>query len=111
MTRMVCIHEFEPKPGVNQADLEQAVRAFVAQPLLSGWRSALLKSDRGTRSGGVGLLFEVESIEARNRLNPGDGFSEEFDQFLASHPEWMPAWEHLQSLIVQPNPWNDYLVL
>lgn len=111
MKRVICIHDLDPQPGVTDAELEQAVRALVAQPEFPGWRLALLKSDRGTRNGRFGLLFEVESVEARNRANPGDGFTEEFNQFLARNPTWMPAWDHLQSLIVETNPWNDYLVL
>lgn len=111
MTRMIGIHEFDLRPGVTDAELEQAIRALATQPCPSGWRASLLKSDRGTRRGKYGLLFEVESVEARDRIVTDAGFSDVFNQFLAANPGWLPAWEHMLSLVVEPNPWNDYLVL
>ena len=110
MTRIVGVHEYDPKPGVTEAELEQAIRAFVAQPQIGG-SASLIKSDRGTRRGKVGLLFEFESVEARDRLVTDDGFTEVLNAFIASHPQWMRAWEHMLSLTVQPTTWSDYQVL
>jgi hypothetical protein len=111
MTRIIGIHEVELKEGVTEEAFEQAVRAYSAQTFPPGWRSALIKSDRGTGKGKYGLLLEIESVAARDRFLPDDGPTEEFNQFLALHPEWMPAWDHIQSLVVQPYHWNDFQVL
>jgi len=114
MPRIIGIHEFALKPGVTDAEFEDAARAFVRADLsegADGFLTSLIKSDRGTRTGQYGLLFEFESVEARDSWVTDDGFTDKFNQFVARHPEWMPAWEHIQSLVVEPYPWSDYLVL
>jgi hypothetical protein len=112
MPRVIGIHEFELKPGVTEAEFEDAVRAFILVDRSEGDTNiSLIKSDRGTRRGQYGLLFEFESVEERDSWATDDGFTDKFNQFVARHPEWTPAWEHIQSLVVQPNPWSDYLVL
>ena len=110
MTRIVGIHEFEPKSGVTEAELEQAIRALLATPVYPGFRGSLIRSDRGTDVGRHGVLFEIGSIEARNRFIDDNGETEECKQFDADHPEIGAAWNHLMSLIVQPWHWNDFLV-
>jgi hypothetical protein len=112
MPRVIGIHEFELKPGVTEAELEDAVRAFIRVDRSEGdTNTALIKSDRGTRRGQYGLLIEFESVEARDSWFTDAGPTDKANQFFARHPEWMPAWEHIQSLVVQPCPWSDYLVL
>ena len=114
MPRVIGIHEFELKPGVTEAEFEDAVRAFIRVDRSEGGDgslTSLIKSDRGTRRGQYGLLFEFESVAARDSWVTDDGFTDKFNQFVARHPEWMPAWEHIQSLVVEPYPWSDYLVL
>jgi hypothetical protein len=111
MTRIVGIHEFEPKPGVTEAELEQAAKKLIETPNHPGWKVSLIKSDRGTDVGRYGLLMEIDSIEARNRIFDGNGETEESTQFAADHPEMDVARDHLTSLIVQPVRWNDFLVL
>jgi hypothetical protein len=114
MPRVISIHEFELKPGVTEAEFEDAVRAFILVDQSEGGGGALtslIKSDRGTRRGQYGLLIEFESVEARDSWFTDDGPTEKANQFFARHPEWMPAWEHIQSLAVEPHPWSDYLVL
>ena len=114
MPRIIGIHEFALKPGVTDAEFEDAARAFIRADLsegTDGFLTSLIKSDRGTRSGRYGILFEFESGEARDSWVTDDGITDKFKQFGARHPEWMPAWEHIQSLVVEPYPWSDYLVL
>ena len=114
MPRVIGIHEFELKPGVTEAEFEDAVRAFILVDQSEGvddGLASLIKSDRGTRRGQYGLLFEFESVAARDSWVTDDGFTDKFNQFVARHPEWMPAWEHIQSLAVEPIPGSDYQVL
>ena len=114
MQRVIGIHEFELKPGVTEAEFEDAVRAFILVDQSEGvddGLASLIKSDRGTRRGQYGLLIEFESVEARDSWFTDDGATDKTNQFMARHPEWMPAWEHIQSLAVEPHPWSDYLVL
>ncbi len=114
MTRIVGIHEVELKPGVTGEEFAEAVHAFALADQSegpNGWVISVIKSDRGTQLGGYGILFEIESVETRDRWISDDGITEMHQQFAARHPEYFSAWEHIQSLIVQPNQWNDYLVL
>ena len=112
MPRIVAIHEFELKPGMAEAEFEDAVRAFILVDRSEGdTNTSLIKSDRGTRRGQYGLLIEFESVEERDSWFTDDGPTDKANQFFARHPEWAPAWEHIQSLVVQPCPWSDYLVL
>ena len=112
MQRVIGIHEFELKPGVTEAEFEDAVRAFILVDRSEGdTYTSLIKSDRGTRRGQYGLLIEFESVEARDSWFTDDGPTDFFNQFIARHPEWTTTWEHIQSLAIEPHPWSDYLVL
>ncbi|MDZ4718007.1 MAG: hypothetical protein SH847_06010 [Roseiflexaceae bacterium] len=111
MTRIIGIHEYELKPGVTESEFEQAMKILLDLPIYPGWRVSLIKSDRGTRSGKYGLLFEIESVEARARIVTDDGETEESKQFDASHPETALAYANVLSLVVDPYPWSDYQVL
>jgi hypothetical protein len=68
---------------------------------LPGWKTHLLRGDRGARSGKYLVLHEGESLDARDRYFPGPGEqSEGFTRFLEQHPETaaaMEKWERSQS--------------
>jgi hypothetical protein len=63
-------------------------------PMLPGWKTHLLKGDRGARAGKYLVLLEIESLESRDRCfpRPGEG-SEEFTRFFEQHPEAAAALE------------------
>jgi hypothetical protein len=58
------------------------------------------------------LLFEVESIEARDRYYPGpEEESEEVRRFDEQHPEAAAVWQKYAALLGKPHGWTDYLVV
>jgi hypothetical protein len=64
--------------------------------VLPGWKTHLLKGDRGARAGKYLVLFEIESLEARDRYFPRPGEeSEEFTRFFEQHPDAAAALEKL----------------
>jgi hypothetical protein len=59
-------------------------------------------------------MFEIESVEARDRYfpRPGPGGeSEEFRQFQKQHPEATAASEKYTGFLIEPHSWTDYLVV
>jgi hypothetical protein len=57
-------------------------------PKLTGWKTRLLKGDRGARTGKYLVLHEIESLEARDRYFQRSGeASEEFTRFFEQRPE------------------------
>lgn len=111
MARLVCIHEIELVEGADEAEYERLF-AEVVGPELPGWRTRLLKGDRGVRAGRYAILYEIEDTEARDRFFPSlDEASEELDRFLADHPEAAASWQRAQSLQTGREVTTDYLVV
>ena len=114
MARIVSIHQVELKPGVTEAEFAHAVRAMSDVDQLEGPNGFVIsaaKSDRGTQVASYAILFEVESVETRDRWVTDDGPTELFNQYTERHPEFSPTWDHLMSLVVEAYPWNDYVIL
>jgi hypothetical protein len=96
---------------VTEEAFEQVVRAMIAAPQFPGWRVSLLKSDRGTQYGKYGVLFEIESVEARDGIITEAGLTEESRRFDAEVTSLVRAWERLRLLVVEPHTWSDYQVI
>lgn len=114
MARIICIHQVELKPGVTEAEFIEAVHSLSDADQLegpNGWVVSAAKSDRGTQVGGYAILFEVESVETRNLWMADDGPTERFNHYEERHPEHASAYDHLMSLVIDPYPWNDYVIL
>jgi hypothetical protein len=57
------------------------------------------------------LLFEVESVEARDRYFPRpEETPEELRQFYEQHPDG-PEWEKLTGFLSQPHSWTNHVVV
>jgi hypothetical protein len=75
MGKVYGIHEIELQPGVN----EEAFANFINQEFNEAFawikvqRVALLKGDRGERAGKYALLFEIDSLEARDSTQGAEG--------------------------------------
>jgi hypothetical protein len=68
------LHEIEVPPGVTPEEHEQFLTKVLASaPVLPGWKTYLLKGERGERAGKLLLLHEIETVEARDRYFPGAG--------------------------------------
>jgi hypothetical protein len=87
MGKVYGIHEIELHLGVS----EEAFANFLNQEYNQafawlGWKMALLKGDRGERAGKYAILFEIESLETRNRFDGSQG-NEEWNHWYAEHKE------------------------
>ena len=100
MPKLFGRHEIELQPGVEPDDYERLFAEEVAPTFeLPGWKTHLLKGDRGERAGKYLVLLEIESLEARDRYFPRPGEeSEEFTQFSNSTPKAAAAFEKWQKM-------------
>jgi hypothetical protein len=115
MPKVFGLHEVVLPAGMTADEYEQLfVRELASMPDLQGWKTYLLKGDRGDRVGKLLLMLEIESVEARDRYFPRSGpggESEEFRQFQNQHPDVAAAWEKYTGFLVEPHSWTDYLVI
>ena len=71
MPTVYGLHEIELQPGVEPDEYERFFAEEVAPTVeLPGWKTRLLKGDRGERAGKYLVLLEIESLEARDRYFP-----------------------------------------
>jgi len=71
MAKVFGIHEIELQPGVTAEEFEQFMTDTISQwPQLEGYAISVAKGDRGTHAGKYIMVFEIESIEARDRYFP-----------------------------------------
>jgi hypothetical protein len=112
MPKVFAVHEVVLPPGVTPDEYEQLFGNEVGSSVsLPGWKTYLLKGDRGEGAGTLLLLFEVESVKARDRYFPRpEEPSEEFRQFDEQHPE-SAGWAKLTGFLLQPHSWTDYIVV
>ena len=111
MARLVSIHEIELIDGADAVEFERLV-AEGAPQLPVGWKSRLLRGDRGERAGKYAILYEIESPEARDRYFPADGQrSEDLDRFEAEHQAAAEIWQRLRGFLTGDEVYTDYLVV
>jgi hypothetical protein len=112
MATVYGMHEIELRAEVDPDEYEEwFADEVVDQPMLPGWRAALLRADRGHRRGKYLMVFEVESTEARDRFYPAEGEqSEELDRYLAENPDMAALWQRVRSF-ESSNVETDYVVV
>jgi hypothetical protein len=115
MPKVYGLHEVVLPAGMTAEEYEQLFSEELASlPDLPGWKTYLLKGDRGEGAGKLVLMLEIESVEARDRYfpRPGPGGeSEEFRQFQEQHPEAAATSAKYTGFLVEPHSWADYLVV
>jgi hypothetical protein len=116
MPKVFGMHEIELQPGVEPEDYERFFAEELAPTLkLPGWKTHLLKGDRGARAGKYLVLHEIESRDSRDRYFPGPGEqSEEFTRFLEQHPETVAAmekWERYSTIHSENDMTTDYVAV
>lgn len=110
MTKVYGCAEWQRRPEVTEAEFEQAARDLVAQPTPAGWRLAFLRADRGAHVGIYLRLWQVESVEVRDRYATPDGITAECEQWFADNPAWGAAHDRLAAL-ADELWWSDYVVI
>ena len=104
MAKVFGIHTIELRPGVQAEDLERFVIEECYPIRIEGVELCLARGDKGKREGKYVLVYEIESIEARDRFagapgGPAPEVSEEIEQVAAR------LWELCTS------SFTDYVVL
>ena len=88
MAKVYGIHEIEVYPGANEEEMVKVTQEIQNVYLEIGWKIILLKGDRGQREGKYAILYEIPSVEARDRSSPVAGEnSEEILQWASKHRE------------------------
>jgi hypothetical protein len=113
MAKVFGLHEIELRPGVAPEEYEQFFAKEIAGlPIFPGWKTYLLRADRGERDGKYLLMWEIESVEARDRYFPApDEQSEAAQRFFEQHPELTTAMEKSSAFETEPHKWSDYIVV
>lgn len=91
MAKLFGLHLVELKPGVGDQDFitffNKVYAPFGAR---LGWKGSALKVDRGERIGRLAFIWEIDSVEDRDRYTPDpEHISEEGIQLLG--PEFDEA--------------------
>src|SRR5215207_10548195 len=107
MPKLLGLHEVVLPAGMTAEEYEKLFgKELASLPDLQGWKTYLLKGDRGEGAGKFLLMFEIESVEARDRYfpRPGPGGeSEEFRRFQDQHAEVTSASEKYTSFLGGPH--------
>ena len=108
MAKVFGIHEIELRPGVTAEEFEQFMTDTISQwPQLEGNTISVAKGDRGTHAGKYIIVFEIESVEARDRYFPApDVLSEEAKRASEGREA---LFEKLDSLY--SSTFTDYVVI
>jgi hypothetical protein len=113
MPRLICIHDIEVKPGINEVDFKRFFIKDVAPTwALFDWKLTLLKADRGERDGKYAMLIEIKSMEDRDRWTP-----EEEQRWEVEHRGLMDGitrkWAEFctTDLSGQNDVYTDYVIL
>jgi len=118
MTRVYGMHEIELHPGVNEEEFENFfLKEMATSPMYPGWRVQLLKGDRGARKGKYLVLFDIESLESRDRFSaaPNES-SKEADRFEGANEDVLEPlfqkWNAFSPTNIALNPnYTDYILL
>ena len=109
MAKVFAFTPLELRPGVDE---QEFVKFFNEQytPFGArlGWQGYVLKADRGVRAGKFSAIWEIPSVEQRDRFNPNDDqLTKEADRLLG--PEFDEINKKLDAYITGW-PFTDYIV-
>jgi hypothetical protein len=111
MAKVYGLHEIELRPGADPAAFEQLVASAAELENLEGWTSYLLKGERGERKGKYMLLFEIESLAARDRYAPDSGPSAELVELIRQAASFWERWRELATSPAEDTVFTDYVVV
>ncbi len=74
MAKVFGVHQIELLPGVSGKEFEKFIRDEYA-PLATriGWKGYVTKADRGEQAGKYFVIWEIDSVEQRDRFFPDTG--------------------------------------
>jgi hypothetical protein len=74
MAKVFSIHYLELKDYADAAEFEQVViDEFEKLPHWEGWQGWITKGERGDGVGKYAMIWEIESLESRNKATPSLG--------------------------------------
>ena len=83
MAKVFGVTPLELRPGVSGEEFVKFwIEEFAPLGLRVGWTSHVLKADQGERAGKYAVIWEIPSVESRDRVFPADGISEEGRRLL-----------------------------
>ncbi|MDF0732195.1 hypothetical protein P0Y43_15875 [Pseudomonas entomophila] len=106
----------DTEAGVTPTQFETFVRERgVHIPCYPGWSWTLLRGLRGERTGQYLMLFEIDSVEQRDRYIGADGNkTEQARRFWRDHPqalELLAEWKRYGTFSELPTIFTDYRLL
>jgi len=118
MAKVYGIHEIEVNADLDEKTLKRLFKEFAKDyEEQSGWKLTLLKGDRGQRAGKYALIYEIKSVEERDRFSPAHNtMSKEVMQWLEEHKEigeaMMGKWAAISPTDTGAHEeYTDYIVL
>ncbi len=110
MAKVFSVVPLELRPNIKGEDFEKFwLNEYGAQGLKVGWVSHLLKADRGERAGQYAVVWEMPSVESRNRIMGTDGHITEEGQRLLG-PEFQVLGKKLDTFVTGW-PYTHYIEL
>ena len=109
MAKVFGVTPIELRPGAIGEDFVRFwIEEYAPLGVRLGWTSHVLKADRGERAGKYAVIWELPSVESRDRVRPAaDGpISEEALRLLG--PDWEKLNEKLNTFITG-FPYTDYV--
>ncbi len=108
MAKLFSVVTIELQPGVKEQDFikffSEEYAPFGAR---LGWKGYVLKADRGERDGKLAVIWELPSVESRDRIVPSeDHITEEGKRLLG--PGFDEANKKLDTYVVGW-PFTDYI--
>ena len=110
MAKIFSVVSVDLRPGVKGEDFVKFwLEEYAPLGQRVGWESHVLKADRGERVGQYAVIWEIPSIEARDRISLGKGQLTDEGQRLLG-PEFQVLNKKLDTF-VSGWPFNDYVEL
>jgi hypothetical protein len=110
---VISVREFELRSGIKPEEFENYARKELTHALSeakTGTHFRILKGDRGDRKGGYLLIWEFESVAARNEFFPKEGGGAS----PACQQQWKRiklAMEKFGAYVKEKHGYTDYLTV
>ena len=103
MAKVFSIHHLELKNAADAAQFEQVViDEFEKLPQWEGWQGWIAKGERGDEVGKYVMIWEIESLESRDRATPSLGVvTAEGEAWLA---QAQPVFDKVNSYLTISSP-------